>query len=232
MTSCDNANGSSDRDSQQESATSLESGSRLEMSRVAGLRRRAFAQLASVVVAILAITAYAQFAPNPTDRGDAPAHPHAEPPPPEADGPRSNQEDEPTASQSNEAVLATKPSGGPSVAEVPDPPPAATTSPPAHEVDRTRVAGAESALDAASRDRARADERAAESARRLARAANQSALDALTRSQARIPAPRSFYEDRPGCSARWVPSRRARQARDRGGHAAQPTSTQVQVDPQ
>jgi hypothetical protein len=46
-------------------------------------------------------------------------------------------------------------------------------------VDRARVAAAESALDAASRDRARAEERAAESARDLARAAQQSALDAL-----------------------------------------------------
>ena len=43
---------------------------------------------------------------------------------------------------------------------------------------RQAVADAESALDAASRDRARADERAAESARRLALATAQAALDA------------------------------------------------------
>jgi hypothetical protein len=46
-------------------------------------------------------------------------------------------------------------------------------------VDRAKVAAIESALDAASRDRARAEDRAAESARRLARAADQAALDAL-----------------------------------------------------
>jgi hypothetical protein len=46
-------------------------------------------------------------------------------------------------------------------------------------VDRAKVAAAEAALDAASRDRARAEDRAAESARSLARTAEQAALDAL-----------------------------------------------------
>jgi hypothetical protein len=46
-------------------------------------------------------------------------------------------------------------------------------------VDRAKVAAAEADLDAASRDRARAEDRAAESARSLARTAEQAALDAL-----------------------------------------------------
>ena len=48
----------------------------------------------------------------------------------------------------------------------------------APELDRGAVARAEGILDAASRDRARADERASESARRLALASGQAALDA------------------------------------------------------
>jgi hypothetical protein len=49
---------------------------------------------------------------------------------------------------------------------------------PVPELDRGAVSLAEGVLDAASRDRARADERAAESARRLALASGQAALDA------------------------------------------------------
>ena len=46
-------------------------------------------------------------------------------------------------------------------------------------MDRVQVAAAEAALDAASRDRARAEDRAAESARSLARTVEQAALDAF-----------------------------------------------------
>ena len=57
----------------------------------------------------------------------------------------------------------------------------AAPAPPAREpeLDRAKVAAVESVLDSASRDRARADGRAAETARALSRAANQAALDAL-----------------------------------------------------
>jgi hypothetical protein len=64
----------------------------------------------------------------------------------------------------------------PEQAEKPVPPPAAAvTAPP---LDRAAVGAAEEVLDAASRDRARADNRAAESARRLVSATSQAALDA------------------------------------------------------
>ena len=56
---------------------------------------------------------------------------------------------------------------------------AATPAPPPPGPDPAKVAAAEKALDAASGDRARADGRAADAARRMARAANQAALDAL-----------------------------------------------------
>jgi hypothetical protein len=183
MKSCDDVNDASDCDSDQESATTLETASRLELPRVAvpatAMRRRASAQLASVVVAIVAITAYVQFGPSPADRGDVSAPPHAEPPPPVANGPGPAQGDKPPAFQANESLPETKSSGVASVAETPGPPATAPVSPPVPQLDRAKVALAESALDAASRDHARADERAAESASRLSRAANQAALDAL-----------------------------------------------------
>ena len=58
----------------------------------------------------------------------------------------------------------------------PVPVPAKAAEPPA--IDQAAVAGAEAALDAASRDRARADDRAAIMARRLSLATGQAALDA------------------------------------------------------
>jgi hypothetical protein len=59
------------------------------------------------------------------------------------------------------------------------PEPVAAPGPPPPVLDRAKIGAAEKALDAASRDRARADARAADVARQLAQAANQAALDAL-----------------------------------------------------
>ena len=119
-------------------------------------------QLASVVVGILAITAYVHLGPKPADRGATPAPPSAELPPlpPDAPGPGSS-------------GRIAEPAESPAAASA-----VAAPAPPA-ELDRAKVAAAESVLDSASRDRARADGRAAETARALSRAANQAALDAL-----------------------------------------------------
>jgi hypothetical protein len=125
-----------------------------------GIRRRACAQLASVVVGILAITAYVHLGPKPADQGGSSAPPRVELPPlpPDDPGPA--------------------PATTPAAAEVAEPTDLATVVP-APAVDQAKVAATESALDSASRDRARADGRAAESSRALSRAVNQAALDAL-----------------------------------------------------
>jgi hypothetical protein len=129
----------------------------------ADIRRRACAQLASVLIGILAITAYVHLGPKPADRGatPAPAPPRAERTP---DGP-------------GPAPPASAEVGEPAEPPAAAPVVAAASAPPAP--DRAKVAAAESVLDSASRDRARADGRAAETARALSRAATQAALDAL-----------------------------------------------------
>jgi hypothetical protein len=120
-------------------------------------RRRAILQLLSVILAVVSISAYVRWA----RRGDAPS---------------------------------TADSGVPKVVMAPDPAPPAegpapvpvATAPepeeelalPAPAIDKVAVAAAEATLDAASRDRARADARAADAARRLTIASGQAALDA------------------------------------------------------
>ncbi len=127
-----------------------------------GMRRRACVQLASILIGILTITGYVHFGPKPTDRSATPMPPKVELPPLPPEGPA------PVLASAEDAK--------------PDEPPAvvsAAAADPAPEVDRAKVAAAESTLDSASRDRARADGRAAETARTLSRAVNQAALDAL-----------------------------------------------------
>jgi hypothetical protein len=141
-------------------------GSRLTRSRgqIPGLldgRRRAFGQLISVMVAVVAITIYVQFASRRQTTVPPSAKVLVGQPEPEREAEAGN------------APEATEPSV---VAETPEAPPVAASPEP--ELDRAAVADAEGALDAASRDRARADDRAAESARRLALATAQAALDA------------------------------------------------------
>ena len=114
-------------------------------------RRSAFAELASVAMAIAAVTAYVQFAPR---RGEQ------------------------TAPSAPPAAAAAAPAPTPEPPPEPAPAPPPTTAPPP-EPDRARIAAAEQALDAASGDRARADGRAADAARRLSEATKQAALDAL-----------------------------------------------------
>jgi hypothetical protein len=109
--------------------------------------------LSSVVLVVVAISVYVQVSP----RRDVTPAPVAATPVDVA-----------------EAETAPEPIE-PAEVEVNAPPPAPT---PAPVLDRAAVALAEGVLDAASRDRARADERAAESARRLAMASGQAALDA------------------------------------------------------
>jgi hypothetical protein len=124
-------------------------------------RRRAFGQLSSVVIVVLAISAYVQLAPR-RDVTPTPVIKVAV--------------DQSAPAKVNEADPTSEPIEAPE-AEVKAVPPA-PASLPAPALDRGAVALAEGVLDAASRDRARADARAAESARRLALASGQAALDA------------------------------------------------------
>jgi hypothetical protein len=118
-------------------------------------RRRIFGQLASVVLAVGAITGYVWHRPGPkapTKAAVAKAPANAE--------------------EVRAAVVVAPVPDVTAVAKAPEelPPP---------ELDRAAVAEAENTLDAASRDRARADERAAARGRALGRAATQAAADAV-----------------------------------------------------
>jgi hypothetical protein len=124
-------------------------------------RRRALGQLISVMVAVVAITCYVQVASRP--------QPSAPPTAKVLVG----QPETASDAEAGDAPETTEPSV---VEETPEAPPVAASPEP--KLDREAVALAEGALDAASRDRARADDRAALSARRLAFATAQAALDA------------------------------------------------------
>jgi hypothetical protein len=118
-------------------------------------RGHSIAQVASVLACVVAITLYVQLG--------------------------NGRKAKPLAPVAQEAVASVpSPPKAPSETE-PDPVPSAATvePPPApKEIDRAAVAQAEAELDAASRDRARADERATAAARRLSQATGQAALDA------------------------------------------------------
>jgi hypothetical protein len=127
--------------------------------RLGDARRRAFGQLASVVIVVVAISVYVQLAPRrplPPARVAEVAV--------DQSAPADQDEDDSGADAIEPSVAAVQ-----AVAPAPAPVP---------ELDRAAVALGESALDAASRDRARADERANASARRLALASGRAALDA------------------------------------------------------
>ena len=115
----------------------------------AAARRRAFGQLLSVVIVVAAVSVHVHFASTRSVR--------------KASAPRSR-------SYQQAAAMA------PAAAPTPEPTevvPAASRPAPAPELDRAAVARGEGELDAASRDRARADERSAESARRLTMASTR-----------------------------------------------------------
>jgi hypothetical protein len=132
--------------------------------RVAGTDRQAFAQLASVLIGIVAITLYIQLGPR------APIKRHAH----EAEAAKVLPVQAEPIQEADTGAAPTEPSAVvPKDVAAPVPSPA-----PAPVVDQVAVNAAEAALDAASRDRARADHRAAELSRRLAIAASQAALDA------------------------------------------------------
>jgi len=123
--------------------------------------RRAFAQLASVVIAVAAITWYVQHGQDNRIARQTPLTGPTEsvPDPPAVAEPDAGAPTEaaPVETQRDQAVE-----------DAPAPPP----------LDRAAVAEGEEALDAASRDRARADDRAALLARRLSQLTGQAALDA------------------------------------------------------
>lgn len=132
----------------------------------ARMRRKAWLELASVAVAIVALTASIQLRPK---KGATQPQPYEATAAQPSQAPAS----EPTVA---EAAAAPEPEPEPE----PDKPPAPTPAPaPLSAPDRAKVAAAEKALDAASSDRARADARAADAAKRMARAADQAALDAV-----------------------------------------------------
>ena len=141
-----------------------------------GIRRRACTQLTSVVVGILTITFYMHLGTKPAERVSGPSRSSEQHPQLPPDGAESDKGDQPGPVASEVTPPATDP-----VSVVAAPAPPASTPVPATvpKLDRAKLAAAEDALDSASRDRARADGRAADSARRLSQAANQAALDAL-----------------------------------------------------
>jgi hypothetical protein len=120
-------------------------------------RAGSIAQVVSVVLCVAAITAYVQFGA----RRKADLEAKALPDPAPATTPPENK---------SEPVLEVK--------AKPDPAPAPVEPQAPPEIDRAAVAQAEGMLDAASRDRARADDRAASVARRLSQATSQAAVDA------------------------------------------------------
>jgi hypothetical protein len=120
-------------------------------------RAGSIAQVISVVICVGAITAYVQLGAR------------------QKTAPRAQFLPEPTvAATAPEAKK--EPSSVAKAKPVPATAPIEPVAPP--QIDRAAVADAEATLDAASRDRARADDRAALMARQLSKAAGQAAVDA------------------------------------------------------
>jgi hypothetical protein len=132
-----------------------------------GANRRAFTQLASVVIAVAAITAYVQYRPKIAGPPRPPEVSVAEP-----------IAARPAVSEPDMADEATPTPGPPDQSPASDGAMAVHETPEAPKLDQAAVGAAETTLDMVSRDRARADHRAAESARRLALTSAQTALDA------------------------------------------------------
>ena len=121
-------------------------------------RIRPVAQLGSVLLLVAAVTASVQLRNQP--QGSPPQLPPA----------TGNADPVPQV-----VIQATAPAPAPRPEVVqPQPPPPA----PIPQLDRAAVSRAEAAVDEASRDRARAEARAADAAGRLQAAVNQAALDA------------------------------------------------------
>jgi hypothetical protein len=122
-----------------------------------GARRRSIAQVASVVLCVVGITLYVELGSR--QKNSPPAALVSEPP---------SQASSAEPIKTDEPAPPAETPRAPEPAKVAEPPP----------IDQAAVASAEATLDAASRDRARADERAAMAARRLSLATGQAALDA------------------------------------------------------
>jgi hypothetical protein len=123
---------------------------------VAKVRRQAFAQLVSLVIGLVAITLYIQMGRRPESQPRGVVAELPKPVPVEVEPPK---EADPVPTPAKPVVVVAAPA-------------------PPREVDKAAVGAAEAALDAASRDRARADHRTAELSQQLAIAAGQAALDA------------------------------------------------------
>jgi hypothetical protein len=129
------------------------------VAKVAATRRQAFGQLASVLIGIVAITLYIQFEPRLPIKRSAHEAEASKPLPAE-----------------HRAAAGRAPLQPAAIVPKDDPAPPSPPAP-APVVDQVAVNAAEAALDVASRDRARADNRAADRSQRLAVAAAQAALD-------------------------------------------------------
>jgi hypothetical protein len=141
-----------------------EAQARRRVARVAVTRYRALAQLASVLIGVIAITLYIQLGPRPSIKQTGHGAESVQASPVQAE-PVKAADTGPAPTERAAAPTKEEAAPVPSLA----PPPV---------VDQVAVNAAEASLDAASRDRARADDRAAEVARRLAIATSQAALDA------------------------------------------------------
>jgi hypothetical protein len=136
-------------------------------------RLRPLFQVASVFLLLAAVTVHVQFGDRLRAKLAAyvPAAAKAK-----ADPPAQVVVVQSAAPPSAKADETPIPEPGPSEPEPPPPPLPPAPAPPS--LDRAAVARAEAALDAASRDRARAEARAADAAGRLEAASNRAALDA------------------------------------------------------
>jgi hypothetical protein len=127
-------------------------------------RHRAFIQLASVAFGVVAITWY-------VERGLLSRQPRSLIVSSKPEQPAALQQP-PVTSESNPGSADAAPTSLPQLVE------ALPATPPAPALDRAVIAAAEAELDAASRDRARAEDRAGMLARRLSQLTGQAALDA------------------------------------------------------
>jgi hypothetical protein len=153
------------------------------------VRRRAFAQLASVLIGIVAITGYVHpgtriairwwsSAPDSQNRAASPRElgftSEKSPKSDAGAAPAQTEPSHPAQEKSSDSSVSTPVMVSQAVS--PSPP---SPLPSATKQERAAVAAAEANLDAASRDRARAEDRAAAAAHHLATATSQASLDVV-----------------------------------------------------
>ncbi len=181
--------------------------------------RHALFQIGSVLLALVAITAFVQFRP-----AAPPAAPSAqEPGTAEAgSGPPDTPEAVATSSGPDDST-------GEVAAEPAVEPHAEAVKP---EPDRAAIAEAENSLDAASRDRERAEARAGRRGSRACASHGPGSPRCSASPKACVPRARSLDADRVGDGSRWFPAGRARQADKRADDPAALPRPKSAIDPQ